>query len=177
MSFARQLNTAHDYWLEMAEPDVSEFSLKRSNLRHAFHAAISLFHMADWVFKTHEAQVKAIFTFRDRTGATLAVYDSACFANALEQMQPDFGRIRGVANAAKHLSLRPHDVRPVPNAPSHAANTGVQMGAFQANAFSNSAFNTGHVVLEGDNDQHINFHTVVVSVYEMWKILISQHGW
>lgn len=54
------------------------------------------------------------------------------FADALEQRNADFGRIRGIAHAAKHLKLR--KVRPVPNAPSHAANTAIQTDFVGADA-------------------------------------------
>ena len=59
--------------------------------------------MHDWVWKTHEAVVRASFTFVDKNGTKL-VHDSASFANALEQQCEDFGRVRGVANAARHFS-------------------------------------------------------------------------
>jgi hypothetical protein len=65
--------------------------------------------------------VRAAFTFKDRIGAITNLYDGPTFANAQEQQCDDFGRVRGIANAAKHLQLS--NVRQVPNAPSHAANT------------------------------------------------------
>jgi hypothetical protein len=59
MSPVFQLNTSADFWLEMAVPDCSEYFSNKESLRYALHAAISLFHMSDWVFHTHEAAVKA----------------------------------------------------------------------------------------------------------------------
>jgi hypothetical protein len=50
--------------------------------------------------------VRAIFTFTDKLGATIKVHDNTSFANALEQQHSDFGRVRGIANAAKHLELK-----------------------------------------------------------------------
>jgi len=67
--------------------------------------------------------LRAAFTFKDRIGAITNVYDGPTFANALQQQCDDFGRVRGIANAAKHLQLS--NVRQVPNAPSHAANTDI----------------------------------------------------
>src|SRR5690349_21088839 len=128
MTVVKEFRTATDYWSEMVEPDYRDCLAKPDDLRAAFHAAISLFHMHDWVWRTHEASVRGSFTFTDRVGVTASVHDAASFANALEQQCPDFGRVRGIANAAKHLEIQ--DVRPVANAPSHAANTAVQSTGF-----------------------------------------------
>ncbi len=119
-----QLNTATDFWLEMVVPDCSDYFAAETNLRRALHASISLFHMSDWVFHTHEAQVRSAFNFTDRNSTVRPVSKAWEFANALEQQNADFGRIRGIANAAKHLELTV--IRPVPNAPSLAANTAIQ---------------------------------------------------
>src|SRR4051794_35951678 len=128
MASVFQLNTAADYWLEMVVPDCSEYFENRESLRYALHAAISLFHMSDWVFHTHQATVRASFTFLDRKGNVTPVSDPGNFATALEQQCPDYGLIRGIAHAAKHLKL--NNARPIPNAPSHASNTGVHPPAF-----------------------------------------------
>jgi hypothetical protein len=50
----------------MVEPDYLDCMKNPADLRAAFRAAISLFHMHDWVWKTHEAVVRAIFAFTDR---------------------------------------------------------------------------------------------------------------
>jgi hypothetical protein len=104
-----QLNTASDFWLEVVEPDVSAFCQRSDNLRLAFHAASSLFHMADWVFLSNTAQVQRNFNWN---GAPVA--DEKQFANAIESQFADFGRIRGIANAGKRSVLK--SVRPVAGA-------------------------------------------------------------
>lgn len=148
MSSIFQLNTAADYWLEMVVPDCSEYFQNGESLRYALHAAISLFHMSDWVFHTHERAVIANFTFVDRKGSVVPVSMPSNFATALEQQCPEFGLIRGIAHAAKHLKL--NDVRPIANAPNHASNTGVHPPAFDPKVFSPAVFSTRRrVVLTG----------------------------
>ena len=71
MAVVKEFRTAADYWSGMVEPDYLDCMNNPADLRAAFHAAISLFHMHDWVWKTHEAAVQAIFTFTAATGSNL----------------------------------------------------------------------------------------------------------
>lgn len=183
MAAMKEFRTAADFWSGMVEPDYQDCLNNPADLRAAFHAAISLFHMHDCVWKIHEPAVRANFTFTDRMGSSVAgVHDNMSFANALEQQCADFGRIRGIANAAKHLELR--DIRPVPNAPSHASNTSVQVTG------GGSGYGVGprgygeagwgyargpRVVLEGPSD--MEFSDVAKAVYQMWQTLRATHGW
>jgi hypothetical protein len=190
MAVLMRLNTAADFWLEMVEPDCDDYFADETNLRRALHAAISLFHMSDWVFHTHETQVRSAFTFTDPNGKVRTVSKLEDFADALEQRNADFGRIRGIAHAAKHLKLR--KVRPVPNAPSHAANTAIQAEFVGADACGCQQGGYGwletgssqaqygastRVVLAGPNGNDMEFSNILRSVYGMWKTLKSTHGW
>lgn len=176
MSSVFQLNTAADYWLEMVVPDCSEYFGNKESLRYALHAAISLFHMSDWAFHTHETTVKTNFTFMDRNGTITAVSDPATFATSLEQQFSDFGLIRGIAHAAKHLKL--NNVRPIPNAPSHAANTAVHGPTFSPDVFAHGLFDTSRkVMLAGANGADVEFEKILRAVYAMWTSLKSTHSW
>ncbi len=169
----------------MVEPDYQDCLDDRADLRAAFHAAISLFHMSDWVWETHEATVRANFSLTDRkSGVVKAPDKSEEFANALEEQYPDFGLIRGIANAAKHLKLKPHGIRPVPNAPRHAANTSVQIegggAGYEVGPGGYGQGNWGYagrpcVVLEGATDTE--FSDIAKAVYQMWQTLRATHGW
>src|ERR1035441_5735371 len=119
MAEVEQFKTASDFWTKMVVPDYKEYCEKSADLRSALHAAISLFHMADWVFNTHKDAVKVAFTFMDKKRNVQPVLSGETFATSLEQKCDDFGRIRGIANAAKHLQLRTSGIRPVQNAPSN----------------------------------------------------------
>jgi hypothetical protein len=109
MTVTNQFVTAGDFWTGMLEPDYQEHLRNPESLRAALHAAISLFHMSDWVFHTHESQIRNAFTFLDRNSQDRAVYDAATFANALEQQHNKFGLVRGICHAAKHLKLKDSD--------------------------------------------------------------------
>lgn len=179
MRIIKQLKTATDYWHEMVEPDYRECLNNPSDLRAAFHAAISLFHMHDWIWVTY-ASVRTSFTFTDGTGATIKVHDEKSFANALEQQCADFGRVRGIATGAKHLQIK--NVRPVQNAPRHVANIQIRriggyFGRFYGNYFGRYYGHATIVVLEGTNGNDMKFSEVARAVYEMWGKLRTIHGW
>ena len=103
MTIVNQFVVAGDFWSGMVEPDYQDQTRDHSDLRAALHCAISLFHMSDWVFHTHEAQVRASFTFRDALGVNKSVCSPETFANALEAINDDFARLRGICHAGKHL--------------------------------------------------------------------------
>jgi hypothetical protein len=105
-------------------PDCNDFSAAIDDLRPAFHCAISLFHLSDWVYVVHRTYINANFTYRDKNGFVQPVTDEKTFANALGQLHRDFDLIHGIANSAKHLALK--SPRPHPAAASNAANTRVQ---------------------------------------------------
>ena len=63
MPVVKEFRTAAEFWSGMVEPDYLDCLSKPDDLRAVFHAAVSLFHMHDWVWKTHEATVRAAFAF------------------------------------------------------------------------------------------------------------------
>ena len=171
----REVRTAGNYWSEMVEPDYQDHLADLASLRRAWHSAVSLFHMADWVFHSHEASVRAAFQYRDKKGSVQSVSDPAAFANSLEQQNDDFGRIRGIANAAKHLKLK--DVRPVEGAPSHAANTRVASTGWGEGPFGKGPFGgTPRVMLEADGGD-LEYSDISKSVYDMWQHLNGIYHW
>jgi hypothetical protein len=175
MAVIEEFRTPADYWAKMVEPDYQDCLDRPDDLRAAFHAAISLFHFHDWIWTTHEQTCRS-FTFVDGTGAKVNVHNAETFANALEQQCEDFGRIRGIANAAKHLQLR--NIRPVKNAPSHAGNTATTSTEYGQGAFGAGPFGgTARVMLEGPNGQHMEFSDVARSVHAMWEGLRATYKW
>jgi hypothetical protein len=176
MTIINQFLTAGDFWAGMLEPDYDAQLRDPASLRAALHAAISLFHMSDWVFHTHASGVRAAFTFRDAAGLDQRVSSPATFANALEQRNQDFGRVRGICHAGKHLKLT--DIRPVPSAPSHSANTRVQAIGFGAGGFGSGPYGlTPRVMLEGAGGADIEFARIAQSVHTMWIDLNGVHAW
>jgi hypothetical protein len=165
------------YWRDVVEPDYRDFIAKIDDLRLAFHCAITLFHMADWVYVVHKSYIDSKFKFKDKNGNLQRVTDEKMFANAVQDLYPDFKLIRGIANSAKHLKLK-KDRDPHPPSPSHAANTRVQSTGWGKGRFGNGPYGgTPRVMLAGPNGQDLEFSDIATSTYNMWKSLAQDHGW
>ena len=177
MAIVKQFVTAADFWSGMVEQNYQDQKRDPADLRAALHCAISLFHMSDWVFHTHERQVRATFTFRDVHGLNQPVHSAPTFANALET-NDDFARLRGICHAGKHLKL--YDIRPVPGAPSHSANTRVQTTGYGQGPYGKGPYGgTPRVMLEGGGagGADAEFSDIADSVYKMWRDLNHVHAW
>ena len=178
MTVHEQFKTAADFWSGMVVPDCEDYRSNPTSLRRALHSAISLFHMHDWIFHTHKCVVQTTFTYIDRAGVQKPALTSEEFANSLEQRNNDFGRIRGIANAGKHLRLRPAGIRPVQNAPSDAANTRIQTTAYGQGGFGQGPYGgTPRVVLEGPGGSDMEFLAILENVYRMWREVMAENGW
>jgi hypothetical protein len=78
------------FWREIVVPDYNDFAAKIGDLRRAFHCAISLFHLSDWVYVAHGTSIDANFTFGDKKGVVRPVTDEKTFANALGDLASRF---------------------------------------------------------------------------------------
>jgi len=183
MAVISKFTTSGDFWRAMVIRDCDDSRINPADLRYALHAANSLFHMHDWVFHTHAISMQAAppkrayrFTYKQISGPTITVSTHKEFANALETANNDFGRIRGIANAGKHLRL--DDIRPVQNAPSNAANTRIQTTAFGQGGYGAGPYGgSARVMLEGDNGSDWEFSSIRENVFRMWEALISLNLW
>lgn len=178
MTVTHQFTTAADFWTGMVVPDCTDYRAHPNDLRRALHSAISLFHMHDWIFYTHQSDVTSNFTYIDKVGTCKPVLNAEEFANSLEQSNEDFGRIRGIANAGKHLQLRQSGIRPVQNAPSNAANTRIQTTGWGQTGFGQGPFSgPARVMLQGSNGNDMEYSDIVDSVYKMWEALMKRYNW
>jgi hypothetical protein len=162
------------YWQEVVTPDYHDFLRQDDNLRGAFHCAISLFHMADWLYHGNSAIIDQKFTYHDRVGQTQPVRDEKTFANAIADLCSDFELIRGIANSAKHLELRASAAPPRhPGAPTHAANSYFSIASISL--FFGRQY--GRVMLQGPAGQDRPVADLANSVYQFWQRLCQANGW
>jgi len=172
----RKIDTYVLYKSDILEPDLNDFLNDRRDLRKAWHSAISLFHLSDWIFTTNKDKIVGNYTYRQDSGLVKAVSKTEHFANYIGQRFPDFQIIRGVAHSSKHLRLRAPPVgRNNPSGmPSDAANSFVPDGSFST-GFS-GAFDIGEVMIEADPTP-IAFAALAKSVLKMWNDIIPAEGW
>ncbi len=174
----QKIDTYAEFWRNVVTPDFNESQAQIDDLRRAFHVAISLFHMSDWVYWDNEAYVKSNFTFLDRHGVATPVSSEAEFANSLRDLHRDFELIRGIANSAKHLKLKHATKAHHSHAPSNAANTVVQStGCGQGGYGAGPYRGTPRVMLEGPNGNDLEYSDLVKSVHSMWLALAAERGW
>ncbi len=82
--------------------------------------------------------------------------------------------MRGIANAGKHLEVKPAKH---PGAPVSAANTYVTSVGFDHDTFDNAAFDaTPRVMQEGPNNQDVDFTALSTSVRQFWLDLCAKHS-
>jgi hypothetical protein len=155
------------FWRAIVVPDYEDFNAAIDDMRRAFHCAISLFHLCDWVYHPHKASINANFTYRHRNGDVRRITDEKEFANALADLHPDFDLIRGIANSAKHLVLT--NPRPHPR----VQNTGFGEGGYGMGPYGG----TPRVMVEGPGGQDREFTDLAKSTFDMWQRLSQQHTW
>ena len=171
-----KIDDCKKYWDEFLEPDYQEYFAQQGDLRRAFHCAISLFHMADWIYKEKGlAYWQAVgLDFVNRNGVREPVRDEKTFANALAAIDQNFELIRNIANSAKHFSLsRPGSH---PSSPSHAANTYSQSSTFHPAMFDADVFDTtDKVLLEGPSGRDLLFLDLANSVRTTLHEFCTEH--
>ncbi len=140
------------FWNTHALPNYSEYQGRRTDIRLAMNAALSAFHMADWV--------AAEYRFSDpsklRGHTDLGEYRR----NVLCVEFPDFNWLEGVANAHKHLWL------------------GRKLAAHEQ--FEQSATETyfagGVILTKRDDGTEVDFGPVLDGAVAMWERLIAKDG-
>ncbi len=178
----KKIETYTDFWREIVELDYNAYKAQIDDIRLVFHLAISLFHMADWIYIGNKAQIDSSFTFKDKNGVSQPVYDEKTFANSLRDINSVFELIRGIANASKHLERRPQAVQSAKAhhgyGPSHAANTAVHATGYGTGGYGVGPYGgTPRVMLEGPGGNLLEFVDIAEEVRQMWKQQATTHNW
>lgn len=159
------------YWDEIVKPDYDEFIRSTWDIRKAFHAATSVNHMADWVYRSNPTYFNR-FTFTDRNGNQQPVNNNPTFANYVRDQFSDFEIVRGVSNASKHLDVTQGRH---PDAPRSAANTFVRDATWDSGSFDVGSFDNSTVMQEGASGP-FPLDDKVTSVYEFWPDFCRRHN-
>ncbi len=154
-----------EYKTQVVDQDYAEYKRDPTNLRLAYHLAVSLFHLRDWTFAEHSGDVSWPY------GPTMGQYQQA-----LEGSCGDFGYMRDLANCIKHKDL---DQSKKPSTQMVGlANTEVQMASFQPGTFQSNAFQVRtYIVSETAPGQRADFEKAADAVMNMWTTLFATHRW
>ena len=117
-----------------------------------------------------------------RTALSGRLATQKCFANAMRDINPYFELIRGIANASKHLGLRPQAVQAAKahhgHAPSRAANTAVHATGYGTGSYGGGPYGgTPRVMLEGPGGSLLEFLDIAEDVRQMWLQQAANHSW
>ena len=154
-----KLATARDFLNEVVVKDVEDFSAESESLRKAFHCALSLYHLHEWVFASHSSEL---------THKSVRDFDKSLCASSV-----DFQLIRDIANAAKHMELTRD-----PQRITHAANTAVQSTGWGEGGYGMGPYGGGpRVRIHVGPTEFEEFSVVSQSVLDMWRTIFTQHGW
>ena len=148
------------YWREIVVKDYDDFASNEGDLRLAFHSAVTLFHMADWVFFGEERSVRQQFKVKSEDD----------FRAALCQHLREFDVIRDIANSAKHFKLKKGEVQK-----PKAKSIDPWRGSW-GNSWGKSWTRT-QVQIEGPDGNDGPFIDVALAVRQMWETLAADHGW
>ena len=164
MNTKSKVETATDFKTMVVDPDYHDYKSDPHNLRHAYHLAVSLFHLRDWTYL--EYSNAGPWPYSPNLGSYQA---------DLERICSEFGYMRDLANAVKHGELDPSK-RPSTQMVG-LANTAISQVAFQPGAFQPDAFQTRtYIVSKTGPNQYIDFERAADAVIAMWNNIFVKNG-
>lgn len=161
---------ALDFWKTHAEPNYAEYIRQPTEVRLAMNAALSAFHVADYVWTTyHDDAPYKVAKTKD-----VEAYQNHLQRNECEQ----FRELRDIATAHKHMRLTGHtEARFVWSATQtylQSDNVGSDVTYVEG---GQSGSQQGPVILFNLTDGTSRaFYPILESVMRMWERLIREHS-
>jgi hypothetical protein len=156
-----RIANAIDFLKLMVEPDYLDFLDCRTDMRHAFHLACSLFHLRDWVLSDY--------------GQSKGWGDPRQLQRFLESTCTDFQLIRDIANSSKHLNLERAST-PITTATATFAT--ITPHSINGTYDSARRYQGGsEILVTVDRGDPLRFELIAKNVFEMWKVLFEAEGW
>lgn len=159
-----KVHTCGQFFDHIAKPDYRDFMADTTKVRAAMHAALSHFHLHEWVFEEHKTNPANVFGCSS---------NSAFMGHLITNECADFVLIKDVANAQKHFSL-------TRGSPSIA---GAQNIAVRATGWDEGGYDEGpwggspSVIIDMGSGSIRHFSAVLRNVHEMWTRLFQSQGW
>lgn len=148
---------------EVVEKDMEDFLSNKTDLRKAFHCAISLFHLADWVYIAKKSELRAKFLLPCK-------YNEKDFYNALGKSHHEFQVIREIANATKHFEI--NNPKRIHNAADMFSTSGDFSDDFSGD------FDIGRIWVKGiGRDADEDFSLLAQATMRMWNDLFREMNW
>lgn len=136
-----------------------------STFASAINVATSLFHFHEWLFDEFEADINAHFSTTFSTKGK--------FWKHVEGTNANFGYIRDVTNASKHVTIGGAGFAPPSTGMTHIANTSIVSVGFGQGAYGQGAYGGGPNVVFNDAGNQISFDDCANQLYVYWKNLLE----
>lgn len=153
-------NRAHEYFHTHVVPAMSDWRSNPDDIRFAMNAAVALNQMADHFWHG--------FVSND-AARVFSAPNVKTFRNELAKKNNDWGLVRDVAEAHKHVILE----RPSRHVTSTGQTTVVPMGWGTSTYGTGPYGGTPSVVVTLDNGSKVHFSAVANRVFEMWQSLLA----
>ena len=157
------IRSARDFWTRIAQPDYEDFRDHPTDLRAAFHAAASLYHVVDWIWGDYKGQPLKIFGTQTFAALRDHVIKNEC---------DDLRLLRDVADSTKHFRLDRQSAT-VPSASGITTRTtGYGEGGYGEGPYGGAP----QVIVELPGGiRHLT--AIAENVHDMWDRLFSEKGW
>lgn len=157
----KTLSGSEDYFLQVMIPNKQAFFGNQSAFAAAINFATSLFHFHEWLFDEFKTELESFF------GATFN--SKGAFWKAVEASNPNFGYMRDVTNASKHVRIG--GKYSTSTGMSHIANTHiVEIGYGHGYGV---AYGGGNKVVFDDGGNQIGFDTCAQELFDYWQKLLE----
>jgi hypothetical protein len=153
----RVVDTADKYFDEVLKPQYDAFLSDPSSFPSAFNLASALFHFHEWMLASHKAAVEKHYGKSFKT--------EGAFWAEVESSNAQFGYVRDLANASKHVELTKRRSTPM----KKVAQASMTDGAFGP-GFQRDAFQTSQIKIEVGS-QVIDFDTCAKALFSYWANL------
>lgn len=160
------LSCAEDYFMKVLKPNKEAFFGASSTFASAFNLATTLYHFHEWLFEEFKGPLESHFNTTFSSKGT--------FWQAVEQTNSNFGYIRDVTNASKHVKIGGSRFAPPSTGMTHIANTHIVSIGFGQGGYGLSRYGGGPTVVFDDGGTQTSFDHCANDLFNYWKNLLEQ---
>jgi len=163
MSDQLVLDSARKYYDWVLENQHKDFFENPADFQRLINFASSLFHFHEWLFVNFEAHLHI------ELGVGQPFSNAGQFWGAVQATNQNFGSIRDIANASKHVRL----TRTPSTTMTHMANTSIQVATWDTAQWDNAKWDTPYATSK-DAANDVLFDTCSEQLFQYWATLIDR---
>lgn len=158
------ITSARGFFDRVVKPDYEEFTSKPTDLRKAFHIAVSLYHVREWIFSQYRGVPAKVFNCSN---------SNSFFSHLAGNVCSDLNLVRDIANSQKHFRLTQGS--PQVNTATQTVTRSTGWGELP---YGEGPYGgTPTVVVELNDGTVRAFSAIAKNVFHMWEQLFQTQGW